>query len=69
MCNQCEHLRFSEGYPWCNGIEYFWEDCCKYYVNRRYKIDKYCYNTDLSIELWKEEIKRKNLDQPICFGC
>ena len=38
----CEHLRNTNGKFWCNGIEIYWQDCCKSF--NKYKVDDVCHD-------------------------
>ena len=40
----CEHLRSTNGKFWCNGIEIYWQDCCKSY--NKYKVDATCHDNN-----------------------
>lgn len=38
----CEHLRNTNGKFWCDGIEIYWQDCCK--TINPYKADEVCHD-------------------------
>lgn len=69
----CEHLRNTNCIkPWCNGIEYFWEDCCK--SDNKYKIDIVCYDKDLINQQIQERVNHTIQHEELIkenhiFGC
>lgn len=68
----CDHLKKSDVKPWCDGIEYFWQDCCK--TDNQYKVDSACYDNNLINKQIEERIKHEKMHENLLknnyeFGC